>query len=347
MSADMGLTTPDEGAGSAFDRVQKDGVLAQFQHVLHRFPVASPTLVLVLSCIVFIFFDNGKFQGAPNIGNTLNQIAVPGCLAIGQTLIILTAGIDLSVGTAMIMCALVAGKLGVDGTNGVVALLIGILVGITLGAVNGLLVTRLKLPPFIVTLGTYYIFNSLGLIYSEAKNFDKKDMPSILSWTGKEIHIGSITITTGVVMMLALFAIFAWVLANTGWGRHVYAIGDDPEAARLAGINVDRVQLSVYMAAGFIYGMAAWIQIGRAGGSSSNAATDVNLITITAVVIGGISLFGGRGLIWGALIGALITQVFNNGLGLAGVNTYYKTLAIGTLIIVAVGLDQWIRRLRK
>jgi fructose transport system permease protein len=127
----------------------------------------------------------------------------------------------------------------------------------------------------------------------------------------------------------------------------VYATGDDPEAARLAGINTKRVLLSVYVVAGLIYAIGGWVQLGRSLSASSNAATDINLETITAVVIGGTSLFGGRGRIWGTLVGALIVTVFRIGLQLAGVNAYYQNFAIGALILVAVALDQWIRRVSR
>jgi fructose transport system permease protein len=144
-----------------------------------------------------------------------------------------------------------------------------------------------------------------------------------------------------------MYIAFAFILANTAWGRHVYATGDDREAARLAGINTGRVLLSVYMVAGFIYAVGGWVQLGRSLSASPNAATDINLESITAVVIGGTSLFGGRGRLWGTLIGALIVTVFRIGLSLAGVNTYYQNFAIGALILVAVTLDQWIRRVGK
>ena len=127
----------------------------------------------------------------------------------------------------------------------------------------------------------------------------------------------------------------------------MYATGDDKEAARLAGINVTNVLISVYMVAGLVYALGGWVQLGRSGSASSNAATDVNLQTITAVVIGGTSLFGGRGRLWGTLVGALIVTVFRNGLSLAGVDAYYENFAIGVLILFAVGLDQWIRRVAK
>jgi fructose transport system permease protein len=154
-------------------------------------------------------------------------------------------------------------------------------------------------------------------------------------------------VTYGVIIMLLLYIVVAFALGKTAWGRHVYAVGDDPEAARLAGISVNRVLMSVYVAAGAIMAIGAWTQIGRADAASPNAGTDINLDSITAVVIGGTSLFGGRGTIWGSLLGALIVGVFRNGLALAGLDVLYQTLAVGILIVVAVSLDQWIRKVRK
>jgi fructose transport system permease protein len=143
-----------------------------------------------------------------------------------------------------------------------------------------------------------------------------------------------------------MYVIATYILRNTAFGRHIYAVGDDREAARLAGIAVNRILLSAYLAAGFIFAVTAWILIGRVGAASPNAATDANLDSITAVVIGGTSLFGGRGIIVGSLLGALIVGVFRNGLALAGVDVLYQTLVVGVLVIVAVATDQWIRRVR-
>ena len=330
---------------------QPRGALARVQHVLHKYPAVSPALVLVLSGVVFSLLGKGRFDRFDTFGIILQQTAVLAALAIGQTLIILTAGVDLAVGTAMLLTHLVVAKVAVDhGVPGILALLLGAVVGISLGAFHGGLVTKIGLPPFIVTLGTFYIFNSLGLVYSKAQTISKEALGgehSLLLWTGRQISLGSMKITTGVLLVLAMYIVFAFILANTAWGRHVYATGDDREAARLAGINVNRVLLSVYMVAGLIYAIGGWVQLGRSLSASSNAATDINLESITAVVIGGTSLFGGRGRLWGTLIGALIVTVFRIGLSLAGVNPYYQNFAIGALILVAVTLDQWIRRVGK
>jgi fructose transport system permease protein len=147
--------------------------------------------------------------------------------------------------------------------------------------------------------------------------------------------------------MLLLYALFWFILRNSAWGRHIYAVGDNAEAAKLAGISVNRVVMSAYVIAGLIYAVTAWIQIGRAGAADPNSAANANLDSITAVVIGGTSLFGGRGVIVGTLIGAVIVGVLRNGLSLAGVQDLYQTLAVGIMVISAVGLDQWIRRVGK
>jgi fructose transport system permease protein len=332
-------------AGALLDR--SHGLLDRVQHALHRYPVVSPAIVLALSCVVFTLLGDGRFQRPETIGVMLQQTAVLATLGVGQTLIVLTAGIDLSVGTAMLLIHLIVAKVAVEqGVPGLVALLLGAAVGMALGAFHGTLVTKIGLPPFIVTLGTFYLYGSLGLVYSEAQMIsgDAIGRNSLLLWTGEGLSIGSLRITTGVLVAVALCIVFAYVLANTAWGRHVYATGDDREAARLAGIPVARVLFSVYVVAGLIYAIGAWVQLGRSQSASSNAATDINLETITAVVIGGTSLFGGRGRLIGTLIGALIVTVFRVGLDLAGVNVYYQTFAIGSLILVAVALDQWIRR---
>jgi fructose transport system permease protein len=300
--------------------------------------------------LVFTILGDGRFHQPSTIGIMLQQTAVLATLAIGQTLIILTAGIDLAVGAAMLLTHLVVAKIAVDqGVPALPALLIGAAVGMLLGLFHGGLVTKIGLPPFIVTLGTFFIFNSTALVYSEAQTISKEDIgvDSLLLWTGDGISIGSMRITTGVVLVVGLYVVFNYVLTNTAWGRHVYATGDDREAARLAGINTTRVLVSVYVVAGLIYAIGGWVQLGRSLSASSNAAADINLDTITAVVIGGTSLFGGRGRLWGTLIGALIVTVFRNGLSLAGADPNYRNFAVGSLILIAVSLDTWIRKVGK
>jgi fructose transport system permease protein len=320
--------------------------LQRVQHLLHSRPELSPLLVLIIAAIAFGLI-NERFLAPQNLSLVLQQVAVVGALAIGQTLIILTAGIDLSVGAIMILSTVVIGSLVADqGVSGPVALVIGLLVGIAAGLVNGLLVTRLALPPFIVTLGTLSIFTAVALLISGGLSVDGDVLGGLLTWTGESFPIGGFRVTVGVLLMLTMYAVVGFALRQTAWGRHVYAVGDDKEAARLAGIRVNRVLLSVYTVAGLIFALTAWILMGRVDGASPNAGAEANLDSITAVVIGGTSLFGGRGRLIGTLLGALIVGVFRNGLSLAGVDVLYQTLVVGLLVIAAVAIDQWIRRVR-
>jgi fructose transport system permease protein len=313
--------------------------------VLHRFPALSPLVVLVVAFIAFSLVSS-NFGKLTNISLMLQEVAVVAALAVGQTLIILTAGIDLSVGAVIVLAAFAMGKLVSDhGAPGVVAFLVGFVVAVVAGLLNGLLVTRIKLPPFIVTLGTLSIFTAISLIYAQGVNISLP-AKSFLTFTGRSFKLGSLTLTWGVIFMLVLYLGFWYALRFTAWGRHLYAVGDDPEASRLAGIRTSRVLLSAYVVAGAVYGIAAWIYIGRNGGVDPNGATQANLESITAVVIGGTSLFGGRGVVIGSLIGALIVQVFESGLAIAGVNQNYQVLAVGILVIAAVAVDQWIRSVK-
>jgi len=320
--------------------------LQKLQGLLHKYPAIGPAIVLVAAIIVFTLM-NERFISPANLSLITQQVAVVGTLAIGQTIIILTAGIDLSVGAIMVLSSLIMAKLSADaGLPGWLALAIGLVSGLVAGLINGLLVTRLKLPPFIATLGTLSVFTALALLYSGGTTIRGKAMSPLLTWTGEPIKIGGFVFTWGVLIMIVLYLFFGYVLARTAWGRHVYAVGDDSEAARLAGISVNRVLLSVYVAAGLVFAITAWILIGRIDAASPNAGTDANLDSITAVVIGGTSLFGGRGTVFGTLLGALIVGVFRNGLSLAGYDVLYQTLVVGILVILAVAVDQWIRKVR-
>ncbi len=326
--------------------MRRQSPIQRVQHLLHSHPALSPLMVLIVAFIVFTIV-NPRFANPGTISIVLQQTAVVAALAIGQTLIILTAGIDLAVGAISILSMLLMANLAVNnGLPGIIAILIGILFGTACGLVNGILVTRLNLPPFIVTLGTLSIFTAIGLLYSGGASIGRNQMPMILNAMGFRFSIGPFNLTIGVVVVLVLALVVGFALSQTAWGRHVYAVGDDIEAARLAGIQVDRVLLSVYTVAGLIYGFTAWVLIGRAGTASPNAIVGANLETITAVVIGGTSLFGGRGGIVGTILGALIVYAFNNGLALAGVDDQLRVLAIGVLIIVAVSIDQWIRKVK-
>ncbi len=322
------------------------GVSTRIHDLLHANATLGPLFVLVLAVVIFSVTAD-RFLEPGNLSLIVQQVMVVGTLGIAQTLIILTAGIDLSVGAIMVLSSIVMAKLSADqGVPGLLALMIGFGVGTACGLVNGLLVTRLRLPPFIVTLGTLNVFFALNLYYSKSETVRGADMSELLLWTGNTVDVGDTRITYGSLLMLVLFLVVAYALKQTAWGRHVYAAGDDQEAARLAGVRTDRVLLSVYVVAGLICAVAAWMLIGRIASASPQAGGTANLDSITAVVIGGTSLFGGRGLVVGTLFGALIVGVLRNGLTLSGVDVLWQDFAVGVLIVAAVAIDQWIRRVK-
>ena len=323
--------------------------LKRLQNFLHSNPNFVPIIVLFISVAFFGVVSGEKFFSPFNLSLIVQQVSIIGILGIAQTIIILTAGIDLSVAAMMVLSSVIMGKLAVYlGFPVPVVIVIGILVAATCGAINGFLVSRAKLPPFIVTLGTWSIFYSLNLWYSESQSIRSQDLDEVapgLKFFGERISLFNTQITFGSLLMVLMFVLFWYVLNRTSWGRHVYAVGDDPEAAELAGINTKKVLMSVYVMAGVVCGVAAWSSIGRVGSVSPQSFYEGNLESITAVVIGGTSLFGGRGSVLGTLFGALIVGVFRSGLALAGVDVLWQVFAIGWLIIIAVSLDQWIRKL--
>jgi fructose transport system permease protein len=344
--ADSSQDSPAPPADEGIDDHETSSWTRRVQHLLHAHPTLGPVAVLVLSIIAFSF-ANQRFLSAANLSLVVAQVTVIAVLALGQTLVILTAGIDLSVGAIAVFSSILMATLATRaGLPGVPALVVGLLLGTAMGAVNGIFVTKLRLPPFIVTLATLSIFFSLNYVVSRSETVRGSDMPSLLTWTGSVVHLGGFGLTFGSLIMVVMFATASYALRMTAWGKHVYATGDDVEAARLAGIRTDRVLLSVYTTAGAVYAVGAWILIGRLASASPNVGVEYNLDSITAVVLGGTSLFGGRGGVAGTLAGALIVGVFRNGLQLAGVQVVWQGVAIGLLVLTAVSIDQWIRKVK-
>jgi fructose transport system permease protein len=320
----------------------------RLHHFLHSQPTAAPLLVLLAAVLVFSLVVGGRFFHPFNLSLVLQQVTIIGILGLAQTLIILTAGIDLSVGAIMVLSSVVMGRMAVDmGIPAPLAIGLGLLVGTTAGGINGIMITRFKLPPFIATLGSLSIFWSLNLWYSKSETIASQEITAsapLLKWTGLSFDVMGARLTYGSLLMMALFGLVWYALNHTAWGKHVYATGDDPETAELVGISTGRILMSVYLLAGTICALGAWVLIGRLGSVTPIAGQTANLDSITAVVIGGTSLFGGRGSIFGTLIGALIVGVFRNGLALAGVDVLWQEFTVGLLILVAVAIDQWIRK---
>ena len=324
------------------DFKEKSHCMNSFKDKLPPMGTLGPLIALVLAC-VFFASQSDRFLSTQNFSLILAQVMVVGVIAIGQTLIILTAGIDLSCGMVMALGGIVMTKFAADyGLSTPVAMACGLAVTTLFGYLNGVLVTRIKLPPFIVTLGTLNIAFAITQLYSGSQTVT--DIPAGMNWLGSTFTFGGATVSYGVVMMLGLY-LFTWfALRETAAGRHVYAVGNSPEAARLTGIPTEKVLLWVYVLAGLCYGLAAMLGVARTGAGDPNAGQTENLDAITAVVLGGTSLFGGRGVVLGTLVGALIVGVFRNGLTLMGVSSVYQILVTGILVILAVATDQLSRK---
>ncbi len=302
----------------------------------------GPFIALLMAC-VFFGLTTDRFFSGENFSLILQQIAVVGVIAIGQTLIILTAGIDLSCGMVMALGSIVMTKFAADlGMPPALAVLCGIAATAAFGFVNGLLVTKVKLPPFIVTLGTFNIAFAITQLYSNAQTVT--DVPPLMTWLGNTFPMGSANVAYGTVLMILLYlGVWFW-LRETAAGRHVYAVGNNPEATRLVGIPTERVLVGVYVLAGVFYGIASLLSVARTGVGDPNAGQTEALDAITAVVLGGTSLFGGRGVVLGSLIGAVVVGVLRNGLTLMGVSSVYQVLITGILVILAVTVDQLSRK---
>ena len=302
----------------------------------------GPFIALVIAC-AFFGLTTERFFSGENFSLILQQVMVVGVIAIGQTLIILTAGIDLSCGMVMALGSIVMTKVAADmGVPAPLAILCGIAVTALFGLVNGLLVTRIKLPPFIVTLGTFNIAFAITQLYSNSQTIT--DVPEAMTWLGHTFSLGGTNVAYGTVLMIGLYLGMWFWLRETAAGRHVYAVGNNPEATRLVGIPTERVLLGVYVLAGVFYGIASLLAVSRTGVGDPNAGQTENLDAITAVVLGGTSLFGGRGVILGTLVGAVVVGVLRNGLTLMGVSSVYQVLVTGILVIVAVTVDQLSRK---
>ncbi|MCC5974836.1 MAG: ABC transporter permease [Rubellimicrobium sp.] len=331
------------------------GLMQRFQHALHVTPALVPLIVLLISIVVFGVLLGSRFFSASTLTLVLQQVQLVGIVAAAQTLVILTAGIDLSVGAIMVFSSVIMGQFTFRyDLPPAVAVACGLAAGTAFGFLNGWLVAVMKLPPFIVTLGTWQVILASNFLYSRNETIRAQEIEAearLLQFFGNTFKIGAdeagrggATFTYGVIFMLLLVAVLAYALKYTAWGRHVYAVGDDPEAAQLSGVNVRRTLISVYMLAGLICAFAGWALIGRIGSVSPTSGQEANIQSITAVVIGGVSLFGGRGSIFGALFGALIVGVFSLGLRLLGLDAQWTYFFIGVLIIGAVAVDQWIRK---
>lgn len=312
-------------------------------------------LFLIVLCVIFAVLEPA-FLKPINIFNVLRQVSIIGLLALGMTFVILTAGIDLSVGSLLALSGLVAaavekgstsllagGGAGEAGGYGLpAAIAAAVVVGMLGGLLQGGAISRLKVPPFIVTLGGLSAFRGAALVFSNAQPISA--FREAYRYWGQGM-VGPVPVP--VIIFLSFAAIAFIVLRYTKYGRHIYAVGGNQEAARLSGLNVDRIILSVYVIMGFFAGLSGFLLSARLNSAEQVAGLGFELTVIASVVIGGTSLFGGEGGIFGTVVGVLLIGVLANGLTLLNVSSYYQQIIIGLIIVLAVYFDQVIKRRRR
>jgi inositol transport system permease protein len=317
---------------------------AEWISLLEKFGV----VLFLLTLVIFFQFQNERFLSIRNVLNILSDVSIYGILSVGMTFIILTSGIDLSVGSLLAfasMCGATMVKswpmLSANGLSWFVGLTVSLLVGSAAGYLHGKAITRLRVPAFIVTLGGMTLWRGATLMLSNGSPISGFD--NSYRWWGR----GDILGIPFLVLISGLVAGIGFVtLRYTRFGRHVYAVGDNPEAARLSGLNVDGVLIGVYAIMGFLAGLAGFILSARLSSAEAVAGEGYELRVIASVVIGGTSLFGGLGGIGGTIVGTLLIGVLLNGLVIMNVSAYSQQVIIGIIIVFAVAFDTFAKTRR-
>jgi len=331
------------------DELERDEEQTEHASTWQRLATGSTTwiiLILVGTIVVFSVMEPSSFATVNNARNLATNAAILLVIAVGMTFVIITAGIDLSVGSVLVFSGVVSAKAmnGMDG-NGWDVILVGLVValacGLGWGVLNGVLITKARVPPLIVTLGTLGMALGLALIITDG--VDIREVPPRLVTS---IGVGRLfdQIPWLVVIAVAVAIVFGVMLHSTRFGRHTYAIGSNDEAARRAGINVDRHLIAVYAIAGLLSGLAGFMSLARFATTTIGGHSTDNLQAIAAVVLGGTSLFGGVGTVLGTVVGVFIPAVLQNGFVITGVETFWRDVAVGAVLIAAVYLDQLRRR---
>jgi ribose transport system permease protein len=316
----------------------------QSKRTVFRLPreigILGALVVMLLILTVFV----PQFRGAGNLVNITRNFSFVGIVAMGMTLVILTGGIDLSVGSVEGMSAVVAGALLAQGWPLPLAIVIGLLSAAGIGLINGLCITKLHMSPFVPTLATLSIGRSLALIITRGRPISIfGDEHAAFLWIGG----GDVFGIPNPVIIFAATAVFFWILASrTVWGRYVYAVGGNERTARLTGLQVDRLKIIVYILCAVFAGLAGIVQLSYLSSVTADAGTGEELAVIAATVIGGANLAGGEGTILGTVLGAIILEVLRNGLLLFGIDPYWQGVVVGAVIIIAVSLDYFRKLLR-
>ncbi len=297
---------------------------------------ASLTWIVMVAFVmmVVISYLSPYFLTVPNMTNLLKQMSIVAILAAGQSIVIIAGGIDLSIGSVLALSAVTIGWMIERGADPLLATLVGVTVGTIAGVVNGIVITRGRIPPFIATLGMLGIARGLALVITEGVTYQVLN-PFHLA-IGNSKFLG---LPIPIYFVIVTYIVVHVMLSSSRFGRHVYAIGGDERVARLQGINVDQRKILIYALSGLFAGVAAVVMVGRLAATPPNVAQGIELQAIAAVIIGGISFVGGRGIVLTTLVGAFIMAMITNALNILGVSSFWQQVLIGIVIIAAVWLD--------
>lgn len=295
------------------------------------------TILALIILMVFVSILNPTFLQANNLMNLMRQLIINGFIALGMTFVILTGGIDLSVGSTLALTSAIFAGLLQNGVNTGLAILITVGLGLVLGLINGLLITKGKLAPFIVTLATMTIFRGLTLVYTDGRPIAGPKDNFAFKFLGKGQFFG---IPFQVILFILAFLLLWIILNKTALGRKIYAVGGNEKASYISGINIDKVKICVYVVSSLMAVLSGLVLTSRLNSAQPTAGAAYEMDAIAAVVLGGTSMTGGSGSLTGTLIGILILGVLNNGLNLLGVSSFYQQIVKGIVILIAVLIDR-------
>ena len=319
---------------SSIKRIRESKLLTEYG------PQTSAAVALIIMCIILTFLTP-SFLTAGNILSVLLQCSVNSILALGMTFIIITAGIDLSVGAVVAFSAAIGGFLMQNyGLPPLLGLILILLLGICAGFLNGSVITRVGIPAFIVTLGSMQIWRGLALQLTQGGT--SFGFSALIKYPGQG-KFGPVPFAA--VLVIVLYVLGSFILRHTTLGLNTYAIGGNEQAAKLSGIKIRKTKMILYCMNGLLCGVAGLVLMGRLDSSTGIMANGYEMNAIAAVIIGGASFFGGEGNVWGSLIGAVLMGVLSNGLNLLGVSSYMQTIVIGCVIVLAVSIDAMRRKM--
>lgn len=296
----------------------------------------GPLLALIV-LIIFVSVLSPSFLSLTNLMNLMRQVSTNALIAFGMTFVIITGGIDLSVGSTLALSSAIMAGMIVNGIDPLIAMTVSLIAGFVLGAVNGLLITKGKLVPFIATLATMTIYRGATLVLTDGKPITGLDETFIFQFMGRGYFFG---IPFPIVITLVVFALLFVLLHKMSFGRKTFAIGGNEKASFIAGVKSNKIKIFVYSISGVLASLAGIILTSRLNSAQPTAGESYEMDAIASVVLGGTSMSGGKGRIFGTLIGALIIGTLNNGLNLLGVSTFYQQIVKGIVIIIAVLIDR-------